>query len=803
MKSNKYAILIGINRYHESLGQLKYAVNDCRCVASVLTEGPDGFPPDHVLLITDDQPEDRRPTYANIHSWLASYLAQAQDDDTVLVYFAGHGREHGGKAYLLPGDATLQTVHVTGIPVGYVQELLGRCKARQKLLVLDACHSGAGRDVVAMSGSMMDQIAAGKGVYTITSCDADELSHEWDEKKQGVFSYYFAEALSGTCPPDSQGRITAESLYEWVYDRVRSWAASKRCSQTPKRFAEGTGAVVLGRARKDYQPKPEPEMAPPRPALPVWRAATGAVASIMEAVRTARKSTAAFLKTKGGKTAVIWTSVCIAVVALVVWIAADISAKNREDRRVLAEAQIAVNAGKPADALRLLASREMLARNRAEQDQLKTAATRLQHLEAAERAAEAGDVPRVAELTARYTGDAAFKAAMTKALDVGEEKYTGLVTGYINKGDYLAAATACTYYAGRQPFDGIMEQARQLALEHIRRVSLKGDWEAARKATEAFPRDEELAELGKEAKRIFDRPRLLQESNQAASLGHVEQVQAISSAYPDDQEFAGLVSKARQVWSNDLALAEMAAREGNTESGVFLSKKHIGAKEFAEFAAQARQVRRTRDLGIVRTALGSNDFVGAMAMTETWTSDREFKVLRQEIFKSVIPALPRLHQSNEKPQPLRCEATGRVYNGLYENFRSHHGQCPVCGRWVLIDYDGPWNQEFGCCAFCARAVPIGQLSEVNSCVTVRRSGETPPFPACEVTGRRYTGLSENFTRCHAQCRLCGRWVFVGDGNTTAWSYDLACCRPCADAALVYRERHGLSLSSENKGVEKR
>ncbi|MEW6078694.1 MAG: caspase family protein [Thermodesulfobacteriota bacterium] len=251
--SDKWAILIGVNRYHESLGPLKYAVNDCRRIAEILKQGQDGFSADHVLLLTDDQPEDRRPTYANIHSWLASWLSQPKEDDTVLVYFSGHGRDLGGKCYLAPGDATLHTMHVTGIPVAHVQDILARCAARQKILILDACHSGAGKDVAAMPGSIMEQIAAGKGIYTITSCDADELSHEWDEKKQGVFSYYLAEALSGACPPDAQGRVTAESLYEWVYDRVRSWAAQKRCSQTPKRFAEGTGIVTVREGEPDWK----------------------------------------------------------------------------------------------------------------------------------------------------------------------------------------------------------------------------------------------------------------------------------------------------------------------------------------------------------------------------------------------------------------------------------------------------------------------------------------------------------------------------------------------------------------------
>ena len=242
---NRWAVLIGINGYHESLGPLKYSVNDCRRLAEVLTTGEDAFPADHVLVLADDEAAERKPTYANIHSWLASWLAQPDEDDTVLIFFAGHGREMEGKCYLVPGDATFQTIHVTGIPVPYVQELLQRCKARQKVLILDACHSGAGRDVATMAAPMMDTLSAGKGIYTMTSCDVNELSHEWDEKKQGVFSYYLAEALSGSCPPDAHGRTTAEAVYEWTFAEVQRWAREKRCKQTPRRIAEASGSILI------------------------------------------------------------------------------------------------------------------------------------------------------------------------------------------------------------------------------------------------------------------------------------------------------------------------------------------------------------------------------------------------------------------------------------------------------------------------------------------------------------------------------------------------------------------------------
>ena len=68
----KYAVLIGINGYHESLGRLKYSVNDCRRLAEVLTTGDDAFPADHVLVLADDEAAERKPTYATFtHGWLS------------------------------------------------------------------------------------------------------------------------------------------------------------------------------------------------------------------------------------------------------------------------------------------------------------------------------------------------------------------------------------------------------------------------------------------------------------------------------------------------------------------------------------------------------------------------------------------------------------------------------------------------------------------------------------------------------------------------------------------------------------
>jgi len=251
-QGKKWALLIGVDRYHESLGSLKYASADCRALREVLTSGPLGFEAERVCLLTDDGDERHRPTYANIHNALGTWLVLPGEEDLVLVYFAGHGLALKEEAYLVPGDATLTAVHTLGVRLGYVQEVLERCRARRKVLVVDACHSGAGRDVSTMTKTMLEGLGAGEGLYTVSSCGLDERSYEWEEKGRGVFSYFLTEALRGGCKCDAQGRLTADGVYEWVHDEVVKWAAPKGYVQRPQRFAKGAGVIVLAQRELEY-----------------------------------------------------------------------------------------------------------------------------------------------------------------------------------------------------------------------------------------------------------------------------------------------------------------------------------------------------------------------------------------------------------------------------------------------------------------------------------------------------------------------------------------------------------------------
>lgn len=266
MNPTRWAILIGINEYHPSLGSLNYCVNDCRRIEEALTGGTDPFLPENVLVMTDeDADEGKQPTYTNILKTLSSELSRIKEEDTVFLFFAGHGRVVKGDLRVIPKDANQQTLVTTSIRSRHILDLLGDCEAWQKVFVIDACHSGTGpRDVTTtMQGEALDALSRGDGLYTITSCSEGELSHEWEEKEQGVFSYFLAEALAGGAGDSEDGRLTMDDIFSYVDSRVKGWARDKQLDQTPWRYNVGRDIVLRGSgegapAKRTSRPSPAP-----------------------------------------------------------------------------------------------------------------------------------------------------------------------------------------------------------------------------------------------------------------------------------------------------------------------------------------------------------------------------------------------------------------------------------------------------------------------------------------------------------------------------------------------------------------
>src|SRR5262249_27631471 len=148
----------------------------------------------------------------------------------VLVYFAGHGFMYQGKGYLAPYDFNPNDIAASGYPMDDLGRIFGnKIKARSKILLTDACHSGA---ISPEDTASLNQTLSGlqKSLFSLTASRASERSFESPDLKggHGVFTYYLVSGMEGAADSDADGIVTADELSEYVHTQVREYTGAKQ-----------------------------------------------------------------------------------------------------------------------------------------------------------------------------------------------------------------------------------------------------------------------------------------------------------------------------------------------------------------------------------------------------------------------------------------------------------------------------------------------------------------------------------------------------------------------------------------------
>jgi len=192
-----YALVVGIATYKnlQAKDQLQFPERDAESIYSILISPEGGnFHAENVHKLVG-----ARATLANLRHELEEWLpAAARDDDRVLVYFAGHGFVSSGRAYLAPYDLDPGNIAGTGYPMETLGQVMGtRIKAKWKVLLTDACHSGAitpEADRAAVSRALLDLSSS---MFSLTASRDRERSFEsadWGGG-HGIFTYYVVKGL--------------------------------------------------------------------------------------------------------------------------------------------------------------------------------------------------------------------------------------------------------------------------------------------------------------------------------------------------------------------------------------------------------------------------------------------------------------------------------------------------------------------------------------------------------------------------------------------------------------------------------
>lgn len=282
-----WLLLVGVNDYQDnSLPSLRYPALDCQGLEESLVKATEGFPNKEIVVHHDFAV--KTPKLANIRESLCNIVAKSRPNDSILLYFSGHGmlEPNTQEAVLCFSDTNKSNLLGTGLPMQELVEILSKSPAKQQLLCLDTCHSGdmallGARDGRARDGDMTplsnstpqlmnvlrQRASQSKGFCALLSCDRGQQSWEFPELGHGVFTYYLMRGLSGEAA-DSSGFIDADGLYKYVYrqtvqyidklnHQVRLINQQKRERgdnqlypeypiQTPKRIVEGVGELIVG-----------------------------------------------------------------------------------------------------------------------------------------------------------------------------------------------------------------------------------------------------------------------------------------------------------------------------------------------------------------------------------------------------------------------------------------------------------------------------------------------------------------------------------------------------------------------------
>lgn len=217
------ALIVGINHY-EHIGSLKGCVNDALAVKQMLDRNADGSvnfgQPKLLIGSGSSDVVDRFEMKEAVRQLFAD------DSEVALFYFSGHGYIETTGGYLCGSDCRTGD---DGLPLAEIMNLANRSLARNRIMILDSCHSGA------LGGQpLYRQVTEiSEGVTILTASTEDQYAME--ENGGGVFTGLLLDALGGAAA-DLVGQITPGGVYAHIDQSLGSWSQRPVFKTNVRRF---------------------------------------------------------------------------------------------------------------------------------------------------------------------------------------------------------------------------------------------------------------------------------------------------------------------------------------------------------------------------------------------------------------------------------------------------------------------------------------------------------------------------------------------------------------------------------------
>lgn len=261
--SDLYILCLSVSEYEQRKYNLKYAVKDGRDMAALLQAGMPVNPAEENSKqafgnIYIDTLFDKNATLENFEKIEQKWM-QANPHDRVIVYLSGHGLlDRNLDFWFAMHNIDFQNPSTAGLSYQRIENWLDRIPAREKLLLMDACHSGQpdkselavlsantvdnsrgvssysyrgaeleNEDLPDLNASfeLMQQVFRdfnlGSGTQVISAAAGNSYALESDEWNNGIFTYCLLKGIKDKdADYNEDGEIRLSELQEYVSTQV-------------------------------------------------------------------------------------------------------------------------------------------------------------------------------------------------------------------------------------------------------------------------------------------------------------------------------------------------------------------------------------------------------------------------------------------------------------------------------------------------------------------------------------------------------------------------------------------------------
>jgi hypothetical protein len=275
---NRYVIIIGIAEHSvhtpsdprdsdPSWPWLPGVKKDRERFRRTLKDNADSRGVEEFVCLPDD-----KATHDEIIATLRELANRVKATDQVVVYFAGHGAclpnpvTKVDDYYLIPYDATVDTVETMGISTKELGDILQGSGAEELILILDCCHGGGvvGRLAFQWNESTLDAMCAGwRHFYAMAAASGHQ---EVIDGNGSFFAQALCDALEGLgVSPNANGLITAGRAFDHAAEEskreAKEYARRFRLHHDQDAVPAGNGHLLP--LTRPERPRPGPASSPP------------------------------------------------------------------------------------------------------------------------------------------------------------------------------------------------------------------------------------------------------------------------------------------------------------------------------------------------------------------------------------------------------------------------------------------------------------------------------------------------------------------------------------------------------------